>query len=89
MGLTMALLSSAPLVVCVARPRPVDASLTFNKLVALATTPPLRPFNPPSVLMPNPQGRGLGTEPDGAQEAPGRLGSQQRAWPFAWPLGKV
>ena len=56
--LTIAPLSLASLVVCVVRPHPVDALLTFNKLVALAMTAPLRHFNPPSVLLPSPQGAG-------------------------------
>lgn len=57
--LTTAPLFSATLaVVCVVRPHPVAASLTFSKLVALATTPSLCHFNCPPVLLPNPQGAG-------------------------------
>lgn len=74
--LTMAPLSSAPLEVCAARPHPVDVSLTFNKLVALARLLPSTTLIPSLSSWHLPMGGDLGNEPACAQEGLGVGGTK-------------
>lgn len=77
--LTMAPLSSAPLEVCAARPHPVDVSLTFNKLVALARLLPSTTVIPRLSSCHIPMGGDLGNEPAYAQEGLGAGGPRSPA----------
>lgn len=77
--LTMAPLSSAPLEVCAARPHPVDVSMTFNKLVALARLLPSTTLIPHLSSCHIPMGGDLGNEPACAQEGLGAGGPRSPA----------